>query len=108
MTGSFRRVRIHKTSACVSMAPNRNHSHAFAYVFVGNDKFCNASGLLAVPTEGVKWLDRATPAEVGKRSLILFDCGDEVEVQAGEEGVRFLLCAGKRLEEPVAWYGPSS
>jgi redox-sensitive bicupin YhaK (pirin superfamily) len=27
-------------------------------------------------------------------------------VQAGDEGVRFLLVSGKPLEEPVAWYGP--
>ena len=40
------------------------------------------------------------------RSLILFDSGDEVVVQAGDEGIRFLLVSGKPLEEPVAWYGP--
>jgi hypothetical protein len=27
-------------------------------------------------------------------------------VQAGPEGVRFLLVSGKPLEEPVAWHGP--
>jgi len=27
-------------------------------------------------------------------------------VQAGPEGIRFLLVSGKPLEEPVAWYGP--
>ena len=27
-------------------------------------------------------------------------------MQAGEEGIRFLLVSGKPLEEPVAWYGP--
>lgn len=27
-------------------------------------------------------------------------------VQAGEDGVRFLLVSGKPLGEPVAWYGP--
>jgi redox-sensitive bicupin YhaK (pirin superfamily) len=27
-------------------------------------------------------------------------------VQAGDEGIRFLLVSGKPLEEPVAWYGP--
>jgi redox-sensitive bicupin YhaK (pirin superfamily) len=42
----------------------------------------------------------------GNRSLVLFDSGDEVVVQAGEEGVRFLLVSGKPIEEPVAWYGP--
>jgi redox-sensitive bicupin YhaK (pirin superfamily) len=37
---------------------------------------------------------------------VLFDRGDELEVQAGEDGIRFLLVSGKPLEEPVAWYGP--
>jgi len=37
---------------------------------------------------------------------VLFDRGDEVTVQAGEQGIRFLLVSGKPLEEPVAWYGP--
>ncbi len=44
--------------------------------------------------------------QADNRSLILFDRGDEVEVQAGEDGIRFLLVSGKPLEEPVAWYGP--
>ena len=48
----------------------------------------------------------APPAEADNRSLVLFDQGDEVTVQAGEEGIRFLLVSGKPLEEPVAWYGP--
>ena len=37
---------------------------------------------------------------------MLFDAGDDVEVQAGEDGIRFLLVSGKPLQEPVAWYGP--
>ena len=43
---------------------------------------------------------------VGDRSLVLFDSGDEVTVQAGENGIRFLLVSGKPIQEPVAWYGP--
>jgi len=86
--------------------PVETTRHAFAYVFAGSGKFCNASGPLAVPTEGVGWLDTTPPAEADNRSLVLFDSGDEVEVQAGEEGMRFLLVSGKPLEEPVAWYGP--
>jgi redox-sensitive bicupin YhaK (pirin superfamily) len=46
------------------------------------------------------------PAEADNRSLVLFDRGDEVTVQAGDDGIRFLLVSGKPLEEPVAWYGP--
>jgi len=37
---------------------------------------------------------------------VVFDRGDEVTVEAGEEGIRFLLVSGKPIEEPVAWYGP--
>jgi redox-sensitive bicupin YhaK (pirin superfamily) len=80
--------------------------HAFAYVFAGSGKFGNASEPLAVPTEGVQWLETSPPADADDRSLLLFDSGDEVVVHAGDEGVRFLLVSGKPLREPVAWYGP--
>jgi len=87
--------------------PVETTRHAFAYVFSGSGKFCNASNPFAVPTESVGWLESAPPPEeADNRSLVLFDRGDEVTVQAGEEGVRFLLVSGKPLEEPVAWYGP--
>jgi len=44
--------------------------------------------------------------DVGNRSLVLFDRGDDISVQAGDEGIRFLLVSGKPIEEPVAWYRP--
>jgi len=81
-------------------------SHAFAYIFAGSGKFCNASGPLAVPTESVGWMDTNPPTDADNRSLVLFDTGDEVTVQAGDEGIRFLLVSGRPLREPVAWYGP--
>ena len=37
---------------------------------------------------------------------MLFDRGDDVTVQAGEQGIRFLLVSGRPIQEPVAWYGP--
>jgi redox-sensitive bicupin YhaK (pirin superfamily) len=86
--------------------PVATSHQGFAYVFAGSGKFCNASGPLAVPTEPVAWLDTTPPADVSNRSLVMFDRGDEVEVQAGDDGIRFLLVSGKPLEEPVAWYGP--
>jgi redox-sensitive bicupin YhaK (pirin superfamily) len=86
--------------------PVDTRNHAFAYVFAGSGKFCNASGPLAVPTESVGWLDTAPPVVADNRSLVLFDSGDEVTVQAGDDGIRFLLVSGRPLEEPVAWYGP--
>ena len=75
-------------------------------MFAGDGKFCNASGPLAVPTESVGWLDTNPPTDAANRSLVLFDRGDEVAVQAGEDGIRFLLVSGEPLKEPVAWYGP--
>src|SRR5258708_27341373 len=64
-----------------------------------------ASEPLSVPTESVGWLDTNPPAEADNRSLVLFDRGDEVMVQAGDDGLRFLLVSGEPLEEPVAWDG---
>jgi len=86
--------------------PVETTSHAFAYVFAGAGKFCNASEPLAVPTEPAGWTDTTPPAEADNRTLVLFDRGDEIEVQAGDEGIRFLLVSGQPLKEPVAWYGP--
>ncbi len=86
--------------------PVETTRHAFAYVFAGDARFSNASDPLAVPTESANWLDTAPPALAENRSLVLFDRGDEVVVEAGEDGVRFLLVSGKPLGEPVAWYGP--
>jgi len=86
--------------------PVATTSSAFAYVFAGAGSFCNASEPLAVPTESIGRYDTHPPVEVDNRSLVLFDSGDEVTVQAGDEGIRFLLISGKPLKEPVAWYGP--
>ena len=78
--------------------------HAFAYVFAGSGTFRDASAPTGVLTEQA---DDSVRREItGNRSLVLFDRGDEVVVQAGDEGIRFLLVSGKPIEEPVAWYGP--
>jgi redox-sensitive bicupin YhaK (pirin superfamily) len=58
---------------------------------------------LAVPTEAVGWADTTPPAEADNRSLVLFDRGDEVTVQAGEDGIRFLLVSGQPRRSP--WLG---
>src|SRR6266540_3498625 len=80
--------------------------HAFAYVFEGSGTFRDASDPHGVLTEPVDGTDAVRRERTGNRSLVLFDRGDEVVVQAGDEGIRFLLVSGKPLEEPVAWYGP--
>jgi quercetin 2,3-dioxygenase len=81
--------------------------HAFAYVFEGSGSFRAASQPQGVLTEHqVDGNDIVVRENVGDRSLVLFDKGDEVTVQAGEQGIRFLLVSGKPIQEPVAWYGP--
>jgi len=80
--------------------------NAFAYVFAGSGTFRDASQPRGVLTEPVDGTDTVRRDETGNRSLVLFDRGDEVVVQAGDEGIRFLLVSGKPIEEPVAWYGP--
>jgi redox-sensitive bicupin YhaK (pirin superfamily) len=79
--------------------------HAFAYVFAGSGTFRDASDPQGVLGEQVG-TDATVREKTGNRSLVLFDSGDEVVVQAGDEGIRFLLVSGKPIEEPVAWYGP--
>jgi quercetin 2,3-dioxygenase len=80
-------------------------NHAFAYVFAGSGSFRDASDPQPVKTDIVGDASGAS-RDVGNRSLVLFDSGDEVVVQAGDEGIRFLLVSGRPIEEPVAWYGP--
>jgi len=88
--------------------PVETSRHAFAYVFEGDGRFRDASGPQAVQTEVLTEGGEEVPIGrvAGDRSLVLFDRGDELTVQAGERGMRFLLVSGKPLEEPVAWYGP--
>lgn len=88
------------------VATDRN---AFAYVFAGSGRFEDASDPRLVRTDTVlgEDIDDEPPySAVGNRSMVLFDRGDDVVVQAGEEGIRFLLVSGRPIEEPVAWYGP--
>ena len=80
--------------------------HAFAYVFAGSGSFRDASDPHGVLTEEIATGDTVRDHDTRNRSLVLFDRGDEVVVQAGDEGIRFLLVSGKPIEEPVAWYGP--
>ncbi len=81
--------------------------HAFAYVFEGSGSFRDASKPFGVLLEKeIDERDVLIRDQTGNRSLVVFDRGDEVTVQAGEAGVRFLLISGKPIREPVAWHGP--
>jgi redox-sensitive bicupin YhaK (pirin superfamily) len=86
--------------------PVETSRNAFAYVFAGSGRFANASAPRGVLLESVDGTETLTWEPAGDRSLVVFDRGDEVVVQAGENGIRFLLVSGKPLGEPVAWHGP--
>ncbi len=86
--------------------PVPTRRQAFAYVFEGSGRFSGASGPMAVRTEVVGSGETAEATEADNRSLVVFDSGDEVTVEAGEAGIRFLLVSGQPIREPVAWYGP--
>jgi redox-sensitive bicupin YhaK (pirin superfamily) len=97
----------------VSVPPNKRRRlkidvtrNAFAYVFAGAGTFRDASAPRAVLTESGADPNAEPVYDAGNHSLVLFDRGDEITVQAGPEGIRFLLVSGKPIEEPVAWYGP--
>ena len=86
--------------------PVETSRHAFAYVFAGSGSFGNASAPRPVATETAGEGNVVAPSKIEDRSLVIFDRGDEVVVEAGEAGVRFLLVSGKPIREPVAWAGP--
>ena len=97
----------------ISVAPGQRkrlkvetRRNAFAYVFAGSGTFRDASHPRAVLTEQAAKPEAPAVYDAGNHSLVLFDRGDEIAVQAGDEGIRFLLVSGKPIEEPVAWYGP--
>lgn len=83
------------------------YRRAFAYVFQGAGAFADAS-----QPSGVLLEKEVAGQEVnirdlsGDRTLVRFGSGDEVTVQAGPEGMRFLLISGAPIDEPVAWHGP--
>jgi redox-sensitive bicupin YhaK (pirin superfamily) len=79
----------------------------FAYVFEGSGVFADASDPKGVLLEKeVNGQEIHVREKAGDRSLVMFGTGDEIVVQAGEQGIRFLLVSGAPIEEPVAWHGP--
>ena len=83
------------------------YRRAFAYIFEGAGTFRDAG-----TPRGVLLEKEVAGQEVnirdlsGDRTLIQFGTGDEVAVQAGPDGIRFLLISGAPIQEPVAWHGP--
>lgn len=84
-----------------------SHKSAFAYVFEGKGNFRDASRPRGILLEKeVRGQEVNIRDMSGDRTLVQFGHGDEVTVQAGDHGVRFLLISGAPIREPVAWHGP--
>lgn len=98
----------------ISVAPGKRKTlpvdtrrKAFAYVFAGAGKFADAGNPRGVLLEKEVGGQEVNIRDLsGNRTLLEFGKGDEVTVQAGPDGVRFLLVAGAPIQEPVAWHGP--
>ncbi len=83
------------------------YRNTFAYVFEGSGNFRDASRPRGVLLEKEVAGEELNIRDMsGNRTLIEFGAGDEVSVQAGDDGLRFLLISGAPLQEPVAWHGP--
>lgn len=80
---------------------------AFAYIFQGSAAFADASQPNGVLLEKEVMGEEVNIRDMsGNRTLVKFGTGDEVTLQAGPDGVRFLLISGAPIQEPVAWHGP--
>ncbi|MEM7242364.1 MAG: pirin family protein [Pseudomonadota bacterium] len=87
--------------------PVDTYRKAFAYIFEGEGVFDYASRPVGVRLEKEVAGEEVNIRDMsGNRTLVTFDAGDSVTVQAGEHGLRFLLISGRPIEEPVAWHGP--
>jgi redox-sensitive bicupin YhaK (pirin superfamily) len=87
--------------------PVDTYRKAFAYIFEGSGAFDAASGPTGVLLEKEVQGEELNIRDMsGNRTLVSFDTGDRVTVQAGEQGIRFLLISGRPIQEPVAWHGP--
>ena len=83
------------------------YRNTFAYIFHGAGKFADASIPKGILLEKEVMGQELNIRDLsGNRTLVNFGTGDEVVVQAGPDGMRFLLIAGSPIQEPVAWHGP--
>lgn len=113
-TGPVDGIAAEPTYVDISVPPGKRKSFkidtyrtAFAYIFAGSGSFRDASKPVGIKVEKEIGGEELTLRDMsGNRTLVVFDSGDEITVQAGDEGIRFLLVSGKPIQEPVAWHGP--
>lgn len=89
----------------VKLPVTKGHT-VFAYVIGGEGYFCTEKQPFSYEVQQNRYFDMDSDPKISDGSLVLFDDGDEIVVSTEDTPIRFLLCAGKPLNEAVAWYGP--
>lgn len=69
--------------------PTPSGHTVFAYIFAGEGCF-----------------EEGDSVPIGNHTLVLFEDGEQLQVVAAAQELRFLLVSGKPLGEPIAWGGP--
>ncbi len=77
-----------------------------AYVIDGEAYFDPLHTPFSHEAAGLNYFDMKPPCSCENGTLVLFDEGTHITVTTDKRSVRFLLCTGKPLKEPIAWYGP--
>jgi redox-sensitive bicupin YhaK (pirin superfamily) len=78
-----------------------------AYVLDGEGFFDERREPFAHHRFGAGWSDLARPCACTPETVVLYEReGDRIVVTTEKRPCRFLLLAGKPLNEPIAWYGP--
>jgi redox-sensitive bicupin YhaK (pirin superfamily) len=80
----------------VTINPNSEFSHLVK----------SGYNVFAYILEGEGYFDQDGDKLIGKENLVIYEDGDEVNINTEDEKVRFLLVSGKPIGEPVAWRGP--
>lgn len=93
------------SDAAFSHQINKEYT-AFAYVISGTGYFEPDHDPYGFEMEGKNYFDFKRDCLAGSEELIIYEKGDAVTIQSGNQGLRFLLVSGKPIGEPVAWYGP--
>ena len=100
-------IDVSMPSKTVLTHPVKSGHTLFAYVIEGKGYFDQGRNSYAHEVIGSNYFDFKRECLVGAENLVFYSHdGDQVSVTTEETPVRFLLVSGKRIGEPVAWYGP--
>ena len=56
--------------------------------------------------DGDGYFEPNSKGSITSEHLVIFEDGENIEINSRDQDLRFLLISGKPLDEPIAWYGP--